>query len=107
MRQRLDVVSDLLATRVGPADVAALKRDVMSEFDVVLEQMPYVGGEPNRMTDFFMRLLGFMALGRVLKRRGVPDDAIGEIELESFSRQMLTLPEADRVEAGRRFMSAE
>src|SRR5215468_539991 len=107
MRQRLDLVSDLLAAQVGPAAVPAVKEDVMSEFGVVLEQMPYVGGERNRMTDFFMRLLGFMAIGRVLKRRGVPDDAIGELELESFSRQMLTIPEADRMEAGRQFMSAE
>ena len=69
--------------------------------------MSYVGGASSRMTDFFMRLLGFMAIGRVLKGRGVPPDAIGEIELESFKRQMLTIPEADRMEAGRQFMSAE
>jgi hypothetical protein len=79
----------------------------MGEFEVVLEQMPYVGGAPSRMTDFFMRLLGFMAIGRVLKGRGLSPDAIGEIELESFKRQMLTIPEADRMEAGRQFMSAE
>jgi hypothetical protein len=35
----------------------------MREFDVVLEQMPYVGGAQSRMTDFFMRLLGSWQLG--------------------------------------------
>jgi hypothetical protein len=107
MRQRLDLVSDLLAAQVGEAAVPVVKQDVMGEFEVVLEQMPYVGGAPSRMTDFFMRLLGFMAIGRVLKRRGLSPDVIGEIELESFKRQMLTIPEADRMEAGRQFMSAE
>ncbi len=90
MRHRLDLVSDLLAAHVGEAAVPVVKRDVMREFDVVLEQMPYVGGAQSRMTDFFMRLLGFMAIGRILRRCGLPPDAIGEIELESFKRQMLT-----------------
>ena len=107
MRQRLDLVSDLLAAQVGASEVPAVKEEVMREFAVVLEQMPYVGGALSRMTDFFMRLLGFMAIGRVLKRRRVGDDAIGELELESFKRQMLTIPEAERMEAGRQFMSAE
>ena len=105
MRQRLDLVSDLLAAHVGEAAVAVVKQDVMREFEVVLQQMPYVGGAESRMTDFFIRLLGFMAIGRVLKQRGVSPDAVGEIELESLKRQMLTIPEADRIEAGRQFMS--
>jgi hypothetical protein len=79
----------------------------MNEFEVVLGQMPYVGGAESRMSDFFMRLLGFMAIGRVLKRRGVATDVIGEIELESYKRQMLTVPEDNRMQAGRQFMSAE
>ena len=107
MRQRLDLVSDLLAAQVGEAAVPVVKQDVMREFEVVLAQMPYVGGAESRMTDFFMRLLGFMAIGRVLKEHGVPPDAVGEIELEGLKRQMLAIPEADRMEAGRQFMSAE
>jgi hypothetical protein len=78
----------------------------MQEFDVVLRQMPYVGGATSRMTDFFMRLVGFFAIGRVLKRHGVRIDLIGQIELESFRRQFLTISEADRLEAGRQFMSS-
>jgi len=107
MRQRLELVKDLLVAQLGEAEAAAAEQDIMREFDIVLEQMPYVGGAQSRMTDFFMRLLGFMAIGRVLKRHGIPANSIGEIELESFKRQMLTIPEADRVQAGRQFMSAE
>ena len=107
MRQRLDLVSDLLAAHLGETAAPVVKQEVMGELEVVLGQMPYVGGELSRMTDFFMRLLGFMAIGRVLKRRGLSPDAIGEIELESFKRQMLAIPAAERMEAGRQFMSAE
>src|SRR5262249_17484947 len=105
MRMRLDLIDDLLQQHLSLADTAPVKSDMMQEFEVVLAQMPYVGGAESRMSDFFMRLLGFMAIGRVLQRRGVPKDAIAELELESFKRHMLTVPEAERLEAGRKFMS--
>lgn len=105
MRQRLDLIDDLLRERLALPDAAAVKQDIMAEFEIVLTQMPYVGGAESRMSDFFMRLLGFMAIGRVLKRRGVIDNVIQEIELESFKRHLLTIPKAERMEAGRQFMS--
>jgi hypothetical protein len=105
MRTRLDLIEDLLQQHLNITDTASVKSDMMQEFEVVLTQMPYVGGAESRMSDFFMRLLGFMAIGRVLQRRGVPKDLIAELELESFKRHMLTVSEAERLEAGRKFMS--
>src|SRR5262245_60516835 len=107
MRQRLDLIDDMLRERLRLSDAALIKKDIMQEFEVVLMQMPYVGGAESRMSDFFMRLLGFMAIGRVLHRRGVQKDVIAELELESFTRQMLTVPAAERLEAGRKFMSED
>src|SRR5262249_25763152 len=101
MRMRLDLIDDLLQQHLSLTDTAPVKSDMMQEFEVVLTQMPYVGGAESRMSDFFMRLLGFMAIGRVLQRRGVPKDVIAELELESFKRHMLSVPEAERLEAGR------
>jgi hypothetical protein len=54
-----------------------------------------------------MRLLGFMAIGRVLHRHGLPAKVIGDIEVETYKAQLLMAPEADRLKAGRQFMSAE
>ena len=79
----------------------------MDEFKIVLSQMPYVGGSAGRMSDFFMRLMGFMAIGRVLRRRRVPLAVIGEIERESFKAQLLMVPEAERLASERQFMSPE
>lgn len=107
MHQRLDLMTDLLEARLGQTEATAAKQDIMAEFETVLAQTPYVGGTASRMTDFFMRLIGFMAIGRVLQRRGIPPDAIGQIELHSFERQMLAIPEQDRMQAGRQFMSPE
>jgi hypothetical protein len=61
----------------------------MDEFEIVLTQMPYVGGAASRMSDFFMRLMGFMAIGRVLRRHGVALPVIGDIERESYKAHRL------------------
>ena len=107
MRERLDLAEPMLRARTHLADIAAVRQEVMDEFEVVLTQMPYVGGAENRMSDFFMRLLGFQAIGRVLHRHGVPLPAIAEIERDTLEAQLLAVPEAERLAAGRQFLSPE
>ena len=107
MRQRLDLVETMLRDRAQLADLKGVRQEVMDEFEIVLTQMPYVGGGSSRMSDFFMRLMGFMAIGRVLRRHGVPLPVIGDIERESYKAQLLTVPEAERLASGRQFMSPE
>ncbi|MDX3971286.1 MAG: L-2-amino-thiazoline-4-carboxylic acid hydrolase [Bradyrhizobium sp.] len=107
MRERLDLAEAMLRERAHLSDIDAIRREVMDEFEIVLTQMPYVGGAASRMSDFFMRLTGFMAISRVVRRRGVPVPVIGEIEREIYGAQLLTIPEAERLAAGRQFMSPE
>jgi hypothetical protein len=107
MLQRLELAEEMLRGLARISDVESVKREVMAEFAIVLTQTPYVGGAASRMSDFFMRLIGFMAIGRVLRRHGVPLPVIGEIERESYKAQLLTRPESERLAAGREFMSAE
>lgn len=107
MRQRLDLAEAMLRERAQLSDIDGIRREVMDEFAIVLTQMPYVGGAASRMSDFFMRLTGFLAIGRVLHRHGVPVPVIGEIERETYKAQLLTVPEAERLASGRQFMSPE
>ena len=107
MRERLDLAETMLRQRAHLTEIGGIRQEVMDEFAIVLTQMPYVGGDANRMSDFFMRLLGFMAISRVLRRHGVPPSVIGDIERETLKAQMLTVPEAERLAAGRQFMSPE
>jgi hypothetical protein len=44
MRMRLDLIDDLLQQRSSLRDTAPVKSDMMQEFEVILTQMPYVGG---------------------------------------------------------------
>ncbi len=107
MRHRLDLAEAMLGERAHLTDVDGIRQEVMEEFEIVLSQMPYVGGAASRMSDFFMRLLGFMAISRVLRRHRVPLPVIGEIERETYKAQLLSEPEADRLASGRQFMSPE
>jgi L-2-amino-thiazoline-4-carboxylic acid hydrolase len=107
MCRRLDLAEGMLRERAQLSDIGRIRQQVMDEFEIVLTQMPYVGGAASRMTDFFMRLIGFMAIGRVLRRHGVPLPLIGDIERESYRAQLLSVPESERLALGRQFMSAE
>jgi L-2-amino-thiazoline-4-carboxylic acid hydrolase len=107
MCQRLDLAEAMLRERAQLSDIDRIRQEVMDEFEIVLTQTPYVGGAESRMSDFFMRLMGFMAISRVLRRHGVPLLMIGEIERETYKAQLLTIPEAERLDSGRQFMSAE
>src|SRR5881628_2144987 len=105
MRHRLDLAEAMLCERAHLSDIHGIRQEVMDEFEIVLIQMPYVGGAASRMSEFFMRLMGFMAISRVLRRHGVSPSVIGDIERETYRAQLLTVPEAERLAAGRRFLS--
>src|SRR5690348_8134787 len=107
MRQRLNLAEPILRERAHLSEIEAIRQEVMDEFAIVLTQMPYVGGAASRMSDFFMHLLGFMAISRVLRRHGLAPFVIGEIERETYKAQLLTSPEAERLASGRQFMSSE
>ncbi|WGG48128.1 L-2-amino-thiazoline-4-carboxylic acid hydrolase [Rugamonas sp. DEMB1] len=107
MRHRLDLAEAMLSERAQLSNMDGIRQEVMAEFDIVLTQIPYVGGAASRMSDFFMRLLGFLAISRVLRRHGVPVSMIGEIERETYKAQLLTVPEGERLDSGRQFMSLE
>jgi hypothetical protein len=107
MRHRLDLAEAMLRERAHLSDIEGIRLEVMNVFEIVLAQTPYVGGAANRMSDFLMRLIGFMAIGRVLRRHGVSLALIGEIERETLKAQLLSMPEAERLASGRQFMSSE
>src|SRR5437762_1302151 len=95
MRQRLDLAEAMLCERADLSNIDEIRREVMDEFEIVLTQMPYVGGAASRMSDFFMRLMGFMAISRVLRRHGVSLSVIGEVERETCEAQLRTVTRAE------------
>ncbi|BAI76329.1 hypothetical protein AZL_d05030 (plasmid) [Azospirillum sp. B510] len=107
MRHRLDLAEAMLRERTHLTAIDGIRQEVMDEFGIVLAQTPYVGGAASRMSDFFIRLIGFIAISRVLRRQGVSPSMIGEIERDVYKAQLLTIPEAERLASGRQFLSPE
>ncbi|MDE5445452.1 hypothetical protein GWG65_29280 [Bradyrhizobium sp. CSA207] len=107
MHHRLDLAEAMLRERAYLTDIDGIRQEVMDEFEIVLTQMPYVGGTASRMSEVFMRLIGFIAISRVLLRRGVSVPVIGDIERETYKAQLIAVPEAERLASGRQFMSRE
>ncbi|MDD9902325.1 MAG: L-2-amino-thiazoline-4-carboxylic acid hydrolase [Rhodospirillaceae bacterium] len=107
MRQRLDLAAPMIRARTALSDLDGIGREAMDAFETVMSQLPDVGGAANRMSDFFMRYLGFMAIGRVLRRRGVPVPVISDIVREVCTAQLRAEPEADRLAAGQQYLSPE
>ena len=70
MRHRLDLAEAMLRERAHLSNIDGIRQEVMDEFEIVLTQMPYVGGAASRMSDFFMRLIGFMAIVEKLAKGG-------------------------------------
>src|ERR1700709_921347 len=107
MLHRLDLADAMLRERAHLSNIDEIRQQVMDEFEIVLTQMPYVGGAASRMSDFLMRLMGFLAISRVLRRHGVSVQVIGEIERQTYEAQLLAAPEAERLAAGLQFMSSD
>lgn len=107
MRHRLDLAEAMFRERARPTEIEEIRQQVMDEFEIVLTQLPYVGGAANRMSGFLTRLIGFLAISRVLRRRGVPVAIIGDIERETYRAQLLTMPKAERLALGDQIMSSE
>lgn len=80
---------------------------VLAEFDRVLEALPYVGGAEGRMTPFFEQNTGIIAIGRVLRARGFPVAVISLVMRKIYLAKLSSLPEAERFELGRQWLSRE
>lgn len=78
---------------------------VLAEMERVLPSLPYVGGAEGRMTLFFEKNAGVIALGRVLRGLGVPVGTISKILRKTFLAKLSNLPDADRFRLGREWLS--
>ncbi len=103
----LDVASPDFEDLMPGHSLTALTPRFLDELDQVLVTLPYVGGAEGRMTPFFERNAGVIALGRVLREMGVPIDAISTLMRKTYLSKLAGLPEAERLALGREWLSKE
>lgn len=75
------------------------------EFEKLIPQIPYIGGDDNPLTDTMEQMTSLLALYRVLRREGKPLDEIGELVHEMARQQVKQYPRFLRHLLGRLYMS--
>lgn len=93
--------------RIIGRQIAPLMDEIISELHDVLAGLPYVGGDSGRMTPYFESNVGVIAMGRVLLRHGIDTDAVAHALKTVFLGNLSQMPEDDRRQLGRTFLSEE
>jgi hypothetical protein len=71
-------VKELLVARLGAETTAAMVEESRAEYAALIPQMPYIGGK-QPFTQFVVFTAWFLAMYRVLKRRGYSVEEIGRL----------------------------
>lgn len=80
---------------------------LLEEWTARLQQLPFVGGDRGRMTRFFEVATGFFAVGRVLRRLGVPMPATAAVMRRFFLVTIDAMTPEQRRSFGRHWLSPE
>lgn len=84
-----------------------LQADLVVQFHDVLADLPWVGGDDGRMTGYFEKNVGVIALGRVMISKGVPQPIVQRLLQRVFLAKLGEMEEAERITLGSAFMSKE
>jgi hypothetical protein len=95
----------ILAGRYGDEVALAAVEGSAVEFEGLIPEIPYIGGQENPLTDTLVQMTSMLALYRVLKAHDKPVTEIGEIVYEMGQRWTEQLPAFARQLIGRLYMS--
>jgi hypothetical protein len=78
---------ELLNLQYGDAVTQSILTDTRLTFDLLIPQIPYIGGKTNPLTDTLVQMTSLLALYRVLEARDVPVSEIGALvhKMATFS----------------------
>jgi hypothetical protein len=81
----------VIARRYKEAPAAALVAQARQEFELLIPQLPFIGGRRNPLTPILIASAMFLALYKPLKARGAPAEEIGDVvygAVEGFYRSL-------------------
>lgn len=95
----------ILGTRYGEAKAKTLLPQIEAAFLAALPELPYVGGDENRMTDTVVQVATPLAVYRVLRAEGEALPIIGEIVYQTAIAWVRQYPKLMRKMIGKYFLS--
>lgn len=80
----------ILVRRYGNALADTIVKESRQEFEVLIPELPYIGGKKNPWTKILIQCAGFLALYRVLKAHGKTVEEAGRLAYELVEAQLLS-----------------
>ena len=91
----------ILVRHYGDALADTILKEGRQEFEVLIPELPYIGGKKNPWTNILIQCTGFLALYRVLEAHGKTVEEAGRMAYELAEAQLLSYPKLLRRLIGR------
>ena len=88
----LSRVRPQMVARYGESDAAVLHQQILAEFERLLPQIPYIGGDKNPLTPQLIQSAWALAVYRVLQQRGGSVEEAGELLLQGAEAMFNAIP---------------
>ena len=88
--ERIDLLKDLLENKYDNADIEEIINQMKVEFEKILPEIPYIGGQKNPMTILLIGGMYDLAIFRILEKKGLSFREIGQLYYE-FSEKRLNI----------------
>lgn len=82
----------VLTARYGAEFSAAINADARREFESLIPEIPYIGGEDNELTDELIQSSMALALHRAMKQRGKSLEETGEVLIQTVEAMATSYP---------------
>lgn len=105
--ESLTLAKEAFSAALPAIDLDSLADEIDAELEDIVSTLPWVGGDDGRMTQYFEKNAGVIALGRVLLGHGADPKVVGRLLQDLFLAKLSQLDEAARFDMGRAFMSDE
>lgn len=92
-KEALKYLRKVLAPRFGDDHTDTLLRDARQEYEAIIPELPYIGGEENINTRFLIMAAGCLAVYKALKTRGTAVEEIGQVIYEMAEARTYVYPE--------------
>jgi hypothetical protein len=83
---------EVLASRYGEEDAQHIIQQMRREVELLIPQLPYIGGKKNRLTESLTGTSASLALFKVLRKRGETTARIGSVHHHIVEKYMSSLP---------------
>ena len=83
---------EVLTASHGEDFSAAIDADARQEFESLIPEIPYIGGDDNDLTDELSQATMALALYRAMKRRGIAVEESGEVLIRTVEAMVASYP---------------